>query len=308
MKKILVIGDALIDSYVRCEFKKMCDDSPTMPALVESSRDERPGGAANVALNICALLRPNENCRVDLISVVDLKLGKMIDKISKYRLSMDYSVFDSPMKKTRYFDEDKPVVRIDDRFRFTQYVDEQVEKKLKSYLANHEPDIILWSDYSCDTVGPLTFERLLSRRDRMIVDTKKDDLSVFAASGRKTLGVKLNRQEWSAAVAKDPYPERFFEFMIVTNGSAGSKITVYNDDDGIKVHTMNFDAFAASVVDVCGCGDTFMAGYTVSYMRTGDRYDAMRLASAAASTVVSQFGTSIADRVSCERLLGNEVF
>src|SRR3954454_16989975 len=63
-KRILVLGDAMLDSYVIGTSTRLCQEAP-VPVVAVRERVDCPGGAANTAVNLAAL-----GCQVELMSVV----------------------------------------------------------------------------------------------------------------------------------------------------------------------------------------------------------------------------------------------
>ena len=53
-KRILIVGDAIIDTYLWGEINRMSPEAP-VPVVKFETKEHRLGGAANVALNIKAL-------------------------------------------------------------------------------------------------------------------------------------------------------------------------------------------------------------------------------------------------------------
>ena len=53
-KRILVLGDVMIDAYLRGQVTRVSPEAP-VPIINLSKSDERLGGAANVALNLLSL-------------------------------------------------------------------------------------------------------------------------------------------------------------------------------------------------------------------------------------------------------------
>ena len=47
----LVVGDVMLDSYLFGTVERVSPEAP-VPVVLRSDRDERPGGAANVARNV----------------------------------------------------------------------------------------------------------------------------------------------------------------------------------------------------------------------------------------------------------------
>jgi sugar/nucleoside kinase (ribokinase family) len=165
----------------------------------------------------------------------------------------------------------------------------------------------MFSDYGAGTVGRNSLAMLLDHRDKLLVDTKLEDLSVFGAGRRRTLLAKLNDVEWRAAKAIHHSPEEFFNFLVVTRGELGAALMVRPapDQAGRSVcETVVARAHSVAVADVCGCGDTFLAGLAAAMADGRDPYTAVQFANAAAATVVSQPRTAVADLNNVLGLLG----
>jgi D-beta-D-heptose 7-phosphate kinase/D-beta-D-heptose 1-phosphate adenosyltransferase len=306
VKKVLVVGDAIADVYCDCSFKKMCPDAPETRAVVVQSRDLRPGGAANVALNMVALA---PDVRVSLIAEIDVEMGFLLKRRSWNKLDLEYIVRnDGMLTKERILIDGQLVLRKDNRSDVGPYIRELIEHKIRDYLSENDPDLIIVSDYAHGSLSEASWDMLLACRDRLLVDTKKVDLSMFRDGDRRTKLIKLNRSEWSDVVARDAIPERYFEAFIVTLGADGAELMMHKEmNDKVSVtNNLKDEAHGVSVVDVCGCGDTFMAGLAASLLKNDDYFTAMQFANAAAATVVSQPRTAVADLSETLRLLDRE--
>jgi len=309
MKRVLVIGDIIEDVYRECHFKKMCPDAPTAKALVQSSVDVRPGGAANVAVNLAALA---PDIMVDLIGVMNSDLAAKVKQLSQNRVSMEYVELTSwpgdHLQKERILLEGETVVRLDNRSRVTSFMRGQVGKLLRDYLAYHDPDLVIMSDYDGGTLygedltDDANLQILLGMKDRLLVDTKITDLSVFQG----TLLAKLNASEWERTVMTEPAPERFFDMLVVTRGERGADLVIRRQISPGKsvTHTITAPAPQVQAVDVCGCGDTFLAGLAAMMLRNPDPYTAIQFANAAACTVVTKPRTAVADRETALSIVG----
>lgn len=297
MKRVLVFGDAIADEYVNCFRKKMCPEAPEAPALVEMNRRLIPGGAANVAVNLAAL---SPDVSVDLIAVIDDDLAREIKQISKNRVSMEFCVFEPPVRKTRYLEGGRIIVRIDDQLQVNRFASESLGARLNEYLSSHLPDLILLSDYGLGCLG-MSLERLLDFKERLIIDTKIIDLSCFSG----TLGCKLNHSEWADSISIESSPERNFGFMVVTLGGNGAKIYMHREDGAREItHSMTFPGHDVKVKDTNGCGDSFLAGFAASFVRNRDPFTATSFGNAAGADVVQKMGTAVVDLDSVLGLLG----
>lgn len=306
MKKVLVIGDIIADAYQQCKFRKH-DPSVGRPAIVQQSLEVRPGGAANVAANLCAL---SPDVRITLIGEIDSQLGRILKRTTANRIDLSYAQITDEMRltKTRVYQDGQMVVRIDRADCVTSYTAELVDRLLRNYLAENDPDLILLSDYGHGTINEQALGSLLNGRDfreRLMVDTKRVDLQIFEGS----LLCKLNQLEWNEVTKKEAAPERFFKYLVVTLGPNGALLQVRRalSPKHTQTDRAHFAPHEVKIVDVCGCGDTFLAGLASSMLKNGDPFTAVQFANAAAATVVSQWGTSVASREEALRLCGLEI-
>ena len=53
-QRVWVVGDLMLDEYLRGTAERISPEAP-VPVVTVSSRERRPGGAANVALQLAAL-------------------------------------------------------------------------------------------------------------------------------------------------------------------------------------------------------------------------------------------------------------
>ncbi len=325
MKRVLVIGDSIADVYRDFVYKKQCPDAPDVPAAIQSGYDLRPGGAANVAVNLAALA---PDISIDLASVLSPETARAVKRISSSRVDMYRSVIvdhDQSLVKERILingmDSDRRsfIARLDNRRSIKRDFVESLEHLLDRYLAE-SPDVelVVLSDYDGGVLSERVLHLLAPFRDRLIVDTKRTDLSCFSSGERslvssvpsdRSLFAKLNEAEHRAVLLGDPLPERHFKYFVVTRGELGAKMIVYRDigrenRSSLKSETVIMGSMSQVVsipaasgveaIDVCGCGDTFLAGIAAGLLRYNDPYEALSFANAAAATVVSQSRTAVA--------------
>lgn len=104
----------------------------------------------------------------------------------------------------------------------------------------------------------------------VFIDTKKRDLTGFHGI------IKLNDLEHSLVTK---FPESSFE-LVVTQGAKGALWR------GTSYPSENVQMF-----DVCGAGDTFMAGLVAFYTQTYDIEASIKFANKCAAVAVKHFGT-----------------
>jgi bifunctional ADP-heptose synthase (sugar kinase/adenylyltransferase) len=166
----------------------------------------------------------------------------------------------------------------------TRYIDKRSGQHM--LRVDTEPRIIPWSgrswfplnDYDCIIIsdynkGFLTYEHIEHIINTapcpIFIDTKKDNLTTF---GRKDVYVKINEFEFNNLLS-------YAGNIIVTLGERGAMLG-----------TKQFPTKAVEVMDVCGCGDTFLAALAVQYLYTKDIEKAIMFANVAAGLTVQHRG------------------
>lgn len=310
MKHVLVVGDSILDVYRDCSFKKECPDAPGVPAVIQNSIEDRPGGAANVAANLLSL---SPDTVVELIGVVGGRVERSLRGFGwGDRLVLPVTFGDQlSIVKERTVVDGRTVVRVDSLKEVAQDQAAVVFSLVQEALRHRIPDLIILSDYGAGTVNKQCLDLLLEHRDILLIDTKEPDLSTFRSPEKRSLLVKLNEAEWCAALRRYHSPEEFFDFLVVTRGSAGAFLYIHRESGvGSSAScTRVFSVHGLDVpqVDVCGCGDTFMAGLAACMLTGRDMFDSLRFANCAAASVVSRPRTCVADRSTVIDMFGKEI-
>jgi D-beta-D-heptose 7-phosphate kinase/D-beta-D-heptose 1-phosphate adenosyltransferase len=168
--------------------------------------------------------------------------------------------------KTRFIDKrsGQHLLRVDDEHTLTPW-------SRKTSFPIHNYDAIVISDYD---KGFLTYEsiRYLVEMSRcpVFIDTKKKDLAFFGEYSR--VYIKINDSESKLATSSPTN-------LIVTKGG-----------DGAEYNGTIFPTKSVEVMDVCGCGDTFLAALAVQYLFTKDIEKAILFANVAAGITVQHRG------------------
>jgi bifunctional ADP-heptose synthase (sugar kinase/adenylyltransferase) len=130
-------------------------------------------------------------------------------------------------------------------------------------------DAAVISDYNKGSVSYELVEEIIQSKIPTFIDTKKKDLARMQGAW-----VKINEHEYSQIKSE-------CTGLIVTKGAKGAKVVHHNIDvPGIDIE----------VVDVCGAGDTFLAGLVYQYLNTNSIKDAIIFANKAAAISVQHLG------------------
>src|SRR6056297_850699 len=112
-RKILIIGDAMIDSYLWGDVERISPEAP-VPVVSRTEKESRLGGAANVAINIKAL-----GAQPILASVIgNDDRGHLFKQLLTKRQMTKQGIFESNSRstsiKTRIISHKQQLLRIDE--------------------------------------------------------------------------------------------------------------------------------------------------------------------------------------------------
>lgn len=285
-KSVLVVGDAIIDEYIFVRTRRNAAEAP-IPVWDEIRREDRPGGAWNVARNIKAM---DPSLQVDLAACM-----------TPYSWGMEDPKFcyGTALTKTRYVDENNRIIfRHDDHLKVNPAEAEIMLEGLYEKLAHTVYDAVVYSDYDKGTLLDSTISFCNDLAELVIIDSKRKNLHPFARGrGDWRTILKLNYGEWGMHAADDWPVEAMFDHVVVTKGKEGAMLRQYDLSESSLnknvVHTEEFPTKRVWAADVTGCGDTHTAAMAVSILRDGGIRNAVRFANEKASQAVQVFGTAV---------------
>ena len=296
-KRILVIGDYIIDAYVQGISTRLSPEAP-VPVVDVLKKSYSPGGAANVARNLHAL-----QAKVHFLSVIgDDEVGAIaIQLLHDHGVETDYLVRARDRRtilKTRVTAEARVLIRFDEGTETP--LDTLQEQTVIEHLYNlaAESDAILISDYG---KGVLTKNVVYAIREvatarglPVIVDSKR--LSFFSVLSPRI--VKPNYEEF---IALCNLPRQASERVAQVKNAIGTLaektnadiVAVTLDSEGAAIFknrqpVCEVPAPPVSSPCVSGAGDTFISALTLAYLVCGDLEAAATIAVTAANIVITQ--------------------
>ncbi|WP_312541050.1 D-glycero-beta-D-manno-heptose-7-phosphate kinase [Achromobacter mucicolens] len=290
--RVLVVGDVMLDRYWFGEVERISPEAP-VPVVRVARREDRLGGAANVARNVAAL-----GGHVTLVGVLGQdEAGDSVRRLSTEAGIQGDLIADNELHTTlkmRVLGRQQQLLRVDFEQHPSQASLDAVDAALARHLANH--DIVVLSDYA---KGVLTRVESLTALARsagipVLVDPKGDDYSRYRGA---TL-VTPNRSEmqqavgrWNSEAELTDRAQRLradldLEALLVTRSEQG--MTLFSDAG--RDHT---DAQAHEVFDVSGAGDTVLATLAVTRAIGLPWAEAMGWANKAGGIAVGKLGTSV---------------
>lgn len=298
--RVLVVGDVMLDRYWFGEVERISPEAP-VPVVHVGKREDRLGGAANVARNAAAL-----GAKVTLAGIVGQdeagrEVHSMLDAAGITPALVDDDADHPTTLKMRVLGRQQQMVRVDFEGRPSPGCVQALTDRVTQLMDNH--DVLVLSDYDKGALAHVSvlIERASERGLPTLVDPKGIDYSRYRGADLVT----PNRSEMQQAVghwrdeddltarAQQLREQLALHALLVTRSEQG--MTLFTD--GARHHV---DAQAHEVFDVSGAGDTVLATLAVVRGTGASWIDAMRWANRAGGIVVGKLGTST---VTVEELL-----
>lgn len=291
--RILVAGDVMLDRYWFGEVERISPEAP-VPVVRVARREDRLGGAANVARNIVAL-----GAQAGLLGIVGAdEAGAKVRQLLHEAGVQDCLVEDAAgmdtTLKMRVLGRQQQLLRVD----FEQGPGAQALDDLDTRLATllDDYDMLVLSDYAKGALGRV--EHLIgtarSRGLPILVDPKGHQYRRYRGA---TL-VTPNRSEMQDAVGRwDDEDDLTRRAQALRKELDLNALLITRSEQGMTLYTeagrQHADAQAHEVFDVSGAGDTVLASLAVMRATGLDWYQAMLWANRAGGIVVGKLGTSV---------------
>ena len=294
-KKVLIVGDAMIDAYMWGEVNRMSPEAPV--AVIEVKKHEnRLGGAANVALNLKAL-----GANPILCSVVGTgNKGVLFNKLMEESKLSTAGILSTNKRKTtiktRVIAENKHQLRIDEE-ETTSIV--QVEEFLKLTISLMDGiDVVILQDYNKGVLTPEIIKGVITTANKKeipaIVDPKKLNFNYY----KNCTIFKPNLAEIKAGMQIDfdanniAQIEKATEKLRKQLSSKGVLLTL--SERGICINSEKefkyTPAFKKNIIDVSGAGDTVISVAALCLASNMDYTDLSVLSSLAGGIVCEEAG------------------
>ncbi len=310
-QNVLVVGDAMVDSYMWGHIGRISPEAP-VPVVSVDSREERLGGAANVALNVQSL-----GATPFLCSVVgeDVRGELFIQLMQERGLNTEgiVTVSDRPTTvKTRIISNNKHVLRVDQE-RTTPVSTRSVFRRIRRILRQHEIDVVIFEDYNKGLLTPELIKKVITLAHGhgipVAVDPKKEHYWSFThADLFKPNWKELNEAldiDHPAAAAEEAglrslkvkeTRERLAARCVLCTLSGYGVIIQGEEEEHY------FPAYQRNIVDVSGAGDSVISTAALVYAQGVELRNVARFANLAGGLVCEYVGVVPIDRT----LLRNE--
>jgi D-glycero-beta-D-manno-heptose-7-phosphate kinase len=313
-KKILVIGDVILDQHIAGSVSRISPEAPVPIVLQEKDPTFTPGGAANVGNNLRSL-----GAKVTLLGRIgsDVEGRILLKGLQKQHISTKGIFVDRDVPtivKTRIMAQHQQVLRLD-REKVTGHDDQKTFKKVFSFLEKNIQrfDAIIISDYGKGLITRDLVEQTcalaLSKKIILAVDPKVEHFAYY----RGVTAITPNRKEAENAIRNIKITQNGKRKLALTSDrleslvdveKAGVELLKYMElesllitlgEQGLCLFERNkkpvlIPTKAKEVFDVTGAGDTVISVYTLALTAGASKFQAADLANYAAGIVVGKMG------------------
>lgn len=299
----IVFGDVMLDRYWYGDTSRISPEAP-VPVVKVDGNELRPGGAANVALNLRALgasvsLYGCVGCDVEAQQLRELLEAAGV--VCHFKAVPDYPT----VTKLRVIGRNQQLIRMDFEKGFHDVSMDSLVDQFRDEVQH--ADVVLLSDYAkgCLNQSNELINIASTYHKPVMIDPKGTDLKRYQGA---TL-ITPNRKEFEEIVgackdqaemvarAKGLISEYDITAILVTLGKEGM-LLVQRDCEPFTLPTR-----ARQVFDVTGAGDTVHAAFAATLAIEKDMQRAAYIANTAAGIVVGKLGAGTVTPMELRRAL-----
>ncbi|WP_069659747.1 bifunctional heptose 7-phosphate kinase/heptose 1-phosphate adenyltransferase [Arcticibacter eurypsychrophilus] len=302
---ILIIGDVMMDSYLWGNVDRISPEAP-VPVVSVHKRENRLGGAANVALNIQSLGATPLIC-----SVIgnDMEGAAFLRLLEDHELSAEgiISLNDRPTTvKTRVIGQNQQMLRIDEETDalLSQEHSGQLIDKIKTLINSKEIHAIIFQDYDKGVISHQLIIEIVEESKRKniitVVDPKKRNFLKYAnvtlfkpnlKELREGLKVEIDMRQMKdlESAVEQIKGHLNAEHIMVTLSELGVFMQSNDQKRLIPAHIRK-------IADVSGAGDTVIATAAVCLASGLDVFTTAAVSNLAGGLVCEHVGVVSIDK------------
>lgn len=275
-QNVLIVGDVMIDAYIWGGVDRISPEAP-VPVVAETRRENRLGGAANVALNIRALGGHPILCTVlghdakshdfeALMANADMTSDGILTSATRIT-TVKYRIIGNNTQLLRVDKEITDPLSQDDEKRLTE--------KIYNLLETKNISAIIFQDYDKGCITPRIIAEVTAMANARNIPTTVDpkhrnflnfkDVTLFKPNLKELsegLGVDAKNADIATlrSAAERLHETQRIDIVFITLSERGAFIA---DFRGGKAETVLVPAHLRKISDVSGAGDTVISVATL---------------------------------------------
>lgn len=316
--KVGIIGDVMLDSYIWGNVDRISPEAP-VPIVALHHKEQRIGGAGNVALNVQSL-----GAKAFVLSVTgdDEDSKQLYQLFAKNNIDISYSVSSASRittNKTRIISRNQHMMRLDAEHTHDLSLNEESRllDLFEKFIREEKPDVVILEDYNKGVLTQAVIQSVISicREAGIVtaVDPKRKNFFEY----RHVNIFKPNLKEVKDALnllSADLDLSTLQNIHLELNNLLKHQISFITlSEKGVFYHNKQESGIVPShlrnISDVSGAGDTVIATASVVYAATKNVQLMAEIANIAGGLVCEEVGTVAINKEKlfneCELLLNN---
>jgi D-glycero-beta-D-manno-heptose-7-phosphate kinase len=302
----LVIGDVMIDSYIWGKVERISPEAP-VPIVAVDKRENRLGGAANVALNLkalgarpimCSVIgdEPKGQTFLDLLQDEDLCRSGIIS--SKNRITTT---------KFRVIGNHTQMLRVDEEIEsdLTAKETEALYRVIEQLIEKEKIHVIIFEDYDKGIITPVLINKVADLAAKHSIPVAADPKKKNFREYRNITFFKPNLKELKEGLKLDSISGNLSElgkavdalqlsnnidYVMVTLSEAGVYFSQKEKNKANILKRQNIPAHVRNIADVSGAGDTVISVAALCLALGLDLYWVAALSNLAGGLVCEEVG------------------
>jgi D-glycero-beta-D-manno-heptose-7-phosphate kinase len=298
--KIGVIGDVMLDTYWWGKVDRISPEAP-VPVVAVSKKEQRIGGAGNVALNLVSL-----GASVHVVSLVgnDDEGKQLIDLFGNEKINTGYTVKSKDRittNKIRIISRNQHMMRLDAEVVHPISTAEETEiiEAFKKYVAAEKPNLVILEDYNKGILTENVIHEVITicKSNNIITAVDPKRKNFFAYKNVDIFKPNLSEIKEALNIIVDTVSENALQEMHkALQEKLQHKISFITlSEKGVYYQTENEKAIIPthirSIADVSGAGDTVIAVACIVYAATQNVLLMAEMANIAGGLVCEEVGT-----------------
>lgn len=271
-KRILVVGDVMIDAYMLGKVHRVSPEAP-VPIVSLSKQEQRLGGAANVALNLQSLGAVPVLCSV----LGNDYEGRQLKQLVLQANMPDEGFVQSDARvttiKTRVIGNNQHLLRIDaeDTHPLIEKEEDELIQRVESLMTRGNVDAVILEDYNKGVLTPRVIDAIItfatSHGIPTTVDPKKDNF--LAYRGVTLFKPNFKELKEGLGISIDHPNSKDFEHAVqLLESKLNNQISfVTLSEHGVFIKNDStqhwIPAHIRNIADVSGAGDTVISVATL---------------------------------------------
>ena len=264
--KVLVIGDAMIDSYVWGKVERISPEAP-VPIVQVRKKEKRLGGAANVMINIQALGATPVLCTVIGNDIEGNYFNKLLEERNIPREGLVLSKSRKTTVKERFLSGSQHILRVDDEHvhDLTRKEKNALKNKIDNLLGT--VNAVIFEDYNKGVISREIIDFTIKKSNELgiptIVDPKRKNFYNYQGASlfkpnlkeiREGMKIDLESEDLNSLkkVVRKLKQKMDLKYVMVTLSERGILIAGNETELHVPAHVR-------SVSDVSGAGDTVVS-------------------------------------------------